>query len=250
MVQTIAVAPFGGDGALWSLANEWWYYVLFGLVLLSVSTNRPLLLRLATLGGSLIILGTMPTTISLWFTLWLIGVGAALVYRHWGGLDAGPAFCLMLVAFAVSLCGIQWLQTLESWSGAPQDVLNLLLDGVAALGFTVALLSAKNASWGGHRRVHHVLAGFSYTLYLVHFPALVFLGAVAHDVFGVGLASAPAPANLALVALFVVILMAFAWMFARLTEQNTPAVRDALMRGVGSLRSLRVQSRHLRTTTR
>lgn len=28
-LQTIFVAPLGSNGALWSLANEWWYYILF-----------------------------------------------------------------------------------------------------------------------------------------------------------------------------------------------------------------------------
>ena len=29
-LQTIVVSALGSNGPLWSLANEWWYYVLFG----------------------------------------------------------------------------------------------------------------------------------------------------------------------------------------------------------------------------
>jgi peptidoglycan/LPS O-acetylase OafA/YrhL len=29
-LQTITVSVLGSNGPLWSLANEWWYYVLFG----------------------------------------------------------------------------------------------------------------------------------------------------------------------------------------------------------------------------
>ena len=41
MCQTILTTTFGTDGPLWSLANEFWYYVLFPLLMMSVWAPRP-----------------------------------------------------------------------------------------------------------------------------------------------------------------------------------------------------------------
>jgi peptidoglycan/LPS O-acetylase OafA/YrhL len=232
MLQTVAVPPLGGNGPLWSLANEWWYYVVFGLTLLSISANRPLLLRLVAIVTAVSILTLVPTEISWWFTLWLAGAGAAVVRRHWTGPKPALGLCLMITAFVTSLWGMQWMQWQES-SSVP---LKLMLDGITALGFLIALLSARNASRHGAWRGHHVLAGFSYTLYLVHFPALILLAAIAHDVFGVVLAGPPAASSAPLLVLFVAILAIFGWAFACLTEQNTPIVRDTITQLVDALR--------------
>src|SRR4051794_33695666 len=113
MLQTIAVAPFGANGPLWSLANEWWYYVIFGLVLLSLSANRPPVLRLAALCGGVGVLGAMPLEISLWFALWLVGVGAGVLHRIWGGINFGLAAWVLAAALGVALYGMLWPPVLE-----------------------------------------------------------------------------------------------------------------------------------------
>lgn len=231
MLQTITVEPFGGNGPLWSLANEWWYYVVFGLFLFSVSRNRTPLLRVTGLTTSLIVLSVLPSNISLWFTIWLLGVGLAVLDRFWSGAEFRHAIWLMFIGFAVSLYGMSWGPALAA--GLPENVrrlTNLMVDGVAALAFAAPLLSAKNASFRIGGRMNQYLAGFSYTLYLVHFPALVFLSSFLHDVLGTGFGLPPNPASVALVVAFVAALCAYAWCFAYVTERHTPAVRNALTR--------------------
>lgn len=238
MLQTIAVEPFGGNGPLWSLANEWWYYVVFGLFLISLSGNRGPVWRISSLAASLIILGLWPYTISWWFAIWLLGVALAVLNRIWSGVDFRQAFCFMLIGFAVSLYAMSWTPALVSRPSHVQWAMKLLVDSIAALSFAAPLLSAKNASWRILGRLHNRLAGFSYTLYLVHFPALIFLGAFVHDIFGVGSARPFGAASLTLVVAFVGTVSGYAWCFAYLTERRTLVVRDGLTRMVTRVRNL------------
>jgi peptidoglycan/LPS O-acetylase OafA/YrhL len=50
-LQTILVPTFGSDGPLWSLANEFWYYIMFPFVLVGLMT-RSWGVRRAVMGGS------------------------------------------------------------------------------------------------------------------------------------------------------------------------------------------------------
>lgn len=228
MLQTVVVEPFGGNGPLWSLANEWWYYVAFGLFLVAMCAgSRPG--RVAALGGGLLLLGVLPVSISVWFAIWLLGVGAALVGRRWRGLAAGRAGLVMWVGFAAALLGMRFDPMLVVWPGPVQVAAKLGIDAVAGVAFAVGLLSARNGGVGG-ARLHAALAGFSYTLYAVHFPALVLFGAAAHDLLGLRFNQALGVGSLVAVGALSLAIWAFAWGFAQLTERRTPVVRGWLMR--------------------
>jgi peptidoglycan/LPS O-acetylase OafA/YrhL len=237
MLQTIAVEPYGGNGPLWSLANEWWYYVIFGLFLVSVSKNRAPIYRAAALSAGVIILSVMPDTISWWFSIWLLGVGLAMLDRVWSGIACGRAIGLMLVGFAVALYGMSWVPAFDDRPRSVQLIVRLAVDAVAAVAFAAPLLSAKNASFQLPGKVNRHLAGFSYSLYLVHFPAMVFVGALLHDVFGIGFGLPFSATSMALAIAVVAALCGFAWCFAYVTERNTPTVRSALTRLLARLPS-------------
>ena len=228
MLQTVVVEPFGGNGPLWSLANEWWYYVAFGLLLVALSAGTRVA-RVAALGGGAVLLGMLPVSISVWFGVWLLGVGAALVGRRWRGLAGGRAGWVMWAGFAVALLGMRFDPMLAVLPAPVQVVAKLGLDAVAGLAFAVGLLSARNGDVRG-AGVHAALAGFSYTLYAVHFPALVLFGAAAHDLLGLGFNQPMGLGSLATVAGLSLLICAFAWGFSQVTERRTPIVRGWLMR--------------------
>ena len=50
-LQTIIVSSLGSNGPLWSLANEWWYYVLFGFCMLAYRSG--LMLTRVIAGGAI-----------------------------------------------------------------------------------------------------------------------------------------------------------------------------------------------------
>jgi peptidoglycan/LPS O-acetylase OafA/YrhL len=72
-VQTILVPVFGSDSALWSLANEFWYYMLFPLAFLAAHAATPRGLRLLYtalfLGGVWFVRGDVLR----YFPIWLLG---------------------------------------------------------------------------------------------------------------------------------------------------------------------------------
>jgi peptidoglycan/LPS O-acetylase OafA/YrhL len=228
MLQTIAVEPFGGDGPLWSLANEWWYYAIFGLFLVFASPAHAPAWRAVAMAASLVLLAVLPASISLWFLLWLLGVGAALLGRSWKGIAFSPALAVLTAGAALSLLGMSWSSLLADLPLEQQNAAKLSIDAVAALAFVLALLSARNAVFRGGGAVHATLASFSYSLYAVHFPLLVFLAAAANTLFGLRFGQPLGVASLACTVLITLLIAAAAWCIAQTTERHTHMVRAAL----------------------
>jgi peptidoglycan/LPS O-acetylase OafA/YrhL len=80
--------------------------------------------------------------------------------------------------------------------------------------------------------LHKRLASFSYTLYLVHFPMLVFLVAGLHDLIGLRFDEQPSVSSLAYLATVTIFLIGYAWLVSLATEAKTRNVRELLMRVV------------------
>jgi peptidoglycan/LPS O-acetylase OafA/YrhL len=75
-LQTIAVPTFGSNGPLWSLANEFWYYVLFPVWFCAFAKTKPN----ARLGNgviALVISCLLPVGLLLYGLIWLFGVAAS-----------------------------------------------------------------------------------------------------------------------------------------------------------------------------
>jgi peptidoglycan/LPS O-acetylase OafA/YrhL len=80
-LQNIAVPPFGTNGPLWSLANEFWYYLLFPLLFCAIATKAHVGIKL----GSVVIALTICYALPMWFLsyglIWLFGVVAFMLHR-------------------------------------------------------------------------------------------------------------------------------------------------------------------------
>lgn len=227
-LQTIAVPALGSNGPLWSLANEWWYYVLFACAL-SAWFLRSRRVRLACCIAMATAFALLPLAITLWFTIWLMGAGVALLARRWRGWPApfGVAVFLLIV-----LAERVVLQRMGSPNAASGMWLQYLLDAALALGFSLALLCAGNGRWAMGGR-HRFLASFSYTVYLIHFPAMVFIVAVCADTTGLGIGMQPDALGFAFLAALIAVLYLCAWALASLTELHTAQVRRWLQRRIG-----------------
>ena len=218
-LQTIAVSTFGSDGPLWSLANEWWYYVVFGFFMVAYH-RRSIFTRIFAGFVILAVVILLPPKISLWFVMWGIGAGIAVLDRYWAGFSFHFAATIALICLIVVRLTYRYMDTVN---------LDFILDLVVALGFSVALVSAKNHKgpqrfWAVNRR----LASFSYSLYLVHFPVMVFVAAVFKDVFDISFRRSPSVATLLYGVASLVIIYGFAWIFASATEAHTHTVRSRL----------------------
>src|SRR5712671_8128704 len=88
-LQEIIVPSLGSNSPLWSFANEWWYYVLFGLCMIAYCPGRRLT-RVVACGAIVAMLMVLPLSISLWFVAWGVGVGVAV--RRPTGIGRWPSW--------------------------------------------------------------------------------------------------------------------------------------------------------------
>ena len=217
-LQTIAVAPYGSNGPLWSLANEFWYYLLFPLGLQAVLQGESWKARIAAVAAIILIVSFLPIIMVEYGLIWLFGAAAFLAFDHsvtsrlatrW---QVGLGGVLLLVATLLA-SRVQW------WLG------NDFLIGLA-FAAAVPWLARAGATSQFYRRAGFMLSEFSYTLYLVHFPLLAWM-------YFTFLAPAQLPLGtealgilagvLAVVAIYA---SAIWWLF----ERNTDRVRSLLSR--------------------
>ena len=222
-LQEIIVPSLGSNGPLWSLANEWWYYVLFGLCMIAYCPGR-MLTRVVACGAIVAMLMVLPLSISLWFVAWGVGVGVAVLDRYWAGWPFFAGATIAVVCFVA----VRWTDAWLMHSGVATDLaVDFTLDLVVALGYSAALVCAKNVKeprkfW----LLNRGLASFSYTVYLVHFPAMVFIAAFIKDVLDVGFGRQSIVTATIYAGALLAILYGYAWIFAAFTEVHTNAVRS------------------------
>jgi peptidoglycan/LPS O-acetylase OafA/YrhL len=238
-LQSITVSVLGSNGPLWSLANEWWYYVLFGCGVI-VYRAGPVSSRVIAGVIILTMIFVLPLTVSLWFTIWVLGAGVAVMDRYWRGW---PFFYGATIA-VICLAAVRFITAREVSTGIVSDFTQ---DLVVALGFSAALLCAKNSRrLGKFRTFHRDFASFSYTVYLVHFPVMVFLAAMMKDVLHIGFLRQPSVGALAYATALLLIIYGYARVFAALTEAHTDTIRSRLSLFASALRHRAISMAHAR----
>jgi peptidoglycan/LPS O-acetylase OafA/YrhL len=175
-------------------------------------------------------LAVLPLRISLWSLVWCIGAAIAILDRYW---MAWP-FIVGATIGATCLIAVRWITMGQSYIGM---VTQFAIDLAVALGFSIALLCAKNLKMGRKLgSLHRMLASFSYTVYLVHFPAMVFAAALLKEVFGTSFLRPPGVTGLIYGGALLMVLYVYAWFFAVLTEAHTSTVRARLSVAIPALR--------------
>lgn len=173
-LQTINFPVFGSNGPLWSLANEFWYYILFPLLFCGfgfVGAYKPLL-RLLMLFLSAILLIWLPTEIIFYFLFWLVGVVCARTKKEF---SSSVLKILLMVSTGLLLSSLMYSKY-PRW----QSFLYLNSDicvCVSFSGFLLCLNSVK-ISRSKNSYLFQILkkfSDFSYSLYLFHFPLVVLL---------------------------------------------------------------------------
>jgi peptidoglycan/LPS O-acetylase OafA/YrhL len=217
-LQTIKFPTLGSNGALWSLANEFWYYILFPCLMLMCWHGRRWPLRVVAGVAFALIAFFVGPEILLGFPVWLMGT--ALVYLRpmtiprW--VRGMAAAIYVAVFFALSRSPGR-----EGWK-------NDIILGVVTMAFVWTLLCAREAAnnrapWVLFSRT---LSRFSFSLYVVHTPLLLLLASVlvgdrrwqpsaGHLLAGCGVA---------------VLALAYAYLFASVTEFRTDALRTRIER--------------------
>lgn len=206
-LQTVEVPTFGSNAPLWSLANEFWYYVLFPACYFLFAKGSSSGKRLASALIAAVLLywlGMKNLPLALGFFIWLMGYGAWLV--SWKpGMIVRIVFVLIFLAVCV---GVRIYQT------AYDD----FILGIAATGLVVAVRDIRLGHLGP---VAVFLSRISYTLYLIHLPLIIFLAATVLY----GTLYTPNPLTITYFFAIALAILVFSWLFYYVFERNTDVVR-------------------------
>jgi peptidoglycan/LPS O-acetylase OafA/YrhL len=218
-LQGILTSTFGSNSPLWSLAFEWWYYCLFGLILElhRRKGSDPLFWVFAS--AVLLALIALPGPLLLYMVIWGVGVLAASLDP--GRFKISPY--LAAVLFALLLTGARLFHVGSMYT---RFVPNLLL----AAGFSLLIISLRNRSYPVFHRLafHKFMADFSYTIYLMHVPLLVFITAIISSDFGVSFFVQPTPLVFLIMAAILLLVYVVLYLFSQMTERFTPNIKTLL----------------------
>jgi peptidoglycan/LPS O-acetylase OafA/YrhL len=227
-LQTIAVPTYGSNGPLWSLANEFWYYVIFPLFAVAVAAPFTGTTRAISAAAAVAIALALPRDLVALGAIWVAGALAYVAWQRTGlaRRAAHPVTCLLAAAAAAVLIVLSRSDALA----LPPLVQDLML----GLAFAVLLPGLAVLAPGprAYRGVASGLSEISYTLYATHFPilAVLWFTSVAPRQFP------PDAASLALwggmVATSILAAAVLWWCF----ERHTPAVRRLTTRAFGMTR--------------
>jgi len=169
-LQTISVPTYGSNGPLWSLAFEFWYYILGPAIVIALMGRISIIGKIISAIIALVLLIILPPVITILFIVWAAGALAAFAVSHepvkvWvkkfyiAPLLLGPAVVMSVLSL--------------SQSHKVSDLLLGLAFAHALPALTVIPSPAKL-----YDRLSYGFAEMSYSLYLVHFPLIVACAAI------------------------------------------------------------------------
>lgn len=218
-VQTIIVPLPGTDIPLWSLANEFWYYLLFPLLVLAFWPRRSMAVRVLCLllaGGLLLF---VRVHIAVLFSIWLLGAAISLVPTR---LPDRVSFWLSVVLSSLLLPVMILVRRLPIDLTVAQICVALYF---AALLYVV-LNRTRPARPGLYAKVATLLSNLSYPLYLVHLPILVLLCAFVNRPWRQWTKT---PAHFGLMVALDCVPLVVAYVFHLAFQQHTEAIRLFLL---------------------
>jgi peptidoglycan/LPS O-acetylase OafA/YrhL len=166
-LQTILVPSFGTNSPLWSLAYEFWYYLLFplGMTIFVAGKWSGRVIALILVAG---IVSFLPKSILLGGVIWLLGAGVFFLIRK-DSIRTIASYSVLLILGLLLTIGT----LLASRTGYTGDGADLAIGvGCAVL---VAELAARVSANRFYGMISAGMSEISYTLYLVHFPLLAYL---------------------------------------------------------------------------
>lgn len=155
--------------AFWSLSFEAWFYILFGLLLLP---NRKIDMSFALL--CLIILSALNYVFLLYVCIWIAGAMAALLYNHQYRLTLKQTTMIVTV-ITIMLMSAAYFGLIIFKNSLDTQKFLLAIYG-AWVGILLAVMLYLISM--GRIRIQlpfQFVAPSSYTVYLLHFPLLLFI---------------------------------------------------------------------------
>lgn len=229
-LQEPRCSTYGSNDSLWSLAFEFWFYLIFAAATVAVMSIARRMVARAAIGAviaaaCLIVFG--PSLLAL-IPSWLLGVALAGLHARWkaSGVPAWASVRAKPVTFAlVALLAAGMLAS--NFLSLPRE-LRFVLVGLCASPLVIYLAMGREQVRNRCARLLARTGEVSFSVYVYHLPLVQLLA--------VGVVALGVTSQVALVALvFVIAAGAYALclpMWAA-TERNTHHVRIALRRAFG-----------------
>lgn len=221
-LQKIVVEIYGSNAPLWSLANEFWYYLLWPIVFQFF--NLGALKKILVISIITIACYIAPNVMKL-FPLWIFGALLRLVPRRYIPSHLMPLSLWLFVLAAIYSC---WVQ-------------NIIGEYVTGIFFGLLL-----ACWMGMHsppmpRIAHfwtAFAAFSFSLYAIHYPLLKLLIELMNKYGNLNARNTTASLTDWLFAAGIAcIIIFFSWLFYICFERNTNFVRARLKDWIKTLQN-------------
>jgi peptidoglycan/LPS O-acetylase OafA/YrhL len=225
---------YGSNESLWSLAFEFWFYILFAAVTVAVAAVARSTWSRAAVGAGVAVLTLLvfgPDLLRL-LPSWLLGVAVAVVVDRRRGTGsavraAGRAAVArhVLLALALLIAGMLAANVLLSEETATAQLARFALVGLAAVPLVAVLALRPTANDSRLLRSLAASGNWSYSSYVFHAPILklIIVVALAFDLVADGPLLVPVVYAVAVIGYLLTIPL---W---AVTERHTARVRNALL---------------------
>jgi len=218
MLQTIVLPPLGSNSSLWSLSNEFWYYILFPCLVLSV-----LFIKIKRqysffyLFAVILLILFLPIHIEMYFFIWLLGLIPFYIALK------KPFY---KVFFVIALFVWLFLKKLAHINDFSYDLVLALIVAFCVASFT----DYEQRAHQGALKLNERLSSFSYSTYLVHFPVIMITLTLIKHFFLTGIWMEPGIIAYLIFTWVFLLVVVTSYIVATFTEFQTPQFRDFLRR--------------------
>ncbi len=222
MLQHFFFDTLGSNSPLWTISAEFWFYIIFGVFgLLKLGQSKEITVLLCLF--ILIFLYFFRLEFILLLGYWLVGVFAGAIKPN-NIIKPIYAFLLVLSALVFSRFFIN-----SSSSSLEVVIINYMV----AISYGLLILSMRGKKMNyliKFASLNKFLASFSFSLYLLHFPLMLFLLAVLSNFqYFSQIAFGYSPTDslgLGIYFLLIILICLFSYIFSLFTEKKTYLVRN------------------------
>ena len=173
--------PIFGDTPLWSLHYEWWFYMMFPLVLLIDNPRKRLHFVGISAASASLCYAFFPNPICrllMYFSVWYIGAQAAICLRQNGRVRLSDMTAPLLYVLLSSLPLIALVCSRSKDWHHLQWGIHPILEArhlVSAVGFVLLAFGWRSIQWVGFSHsigVFTAIAPISFSLYVIHYRSI------------------------------------------------------------------------------
>jgi peptidoglycan/LPS O-acetylase OafA/YrhL len=222
MLQHFFFDTLGSNSPLWTISAEFWFYMIFAtFAILKLEQRKSVTALLILFSLSFLYFFGLDFIILIGY--WLVGVFA--------GAIKVPNIIKPFYAFLIVLSSLVFSRFFLNSSSASLEI--IVTNYIVAISFGLLILSMRGKEINFFIKfasINKFLASFSFSLYLIHFPLMLFMLAILSDLqYFSEISFGYSPTNLmglALYFLLIIFVCLFSYIFSLFTEKKTYFFRN------------------------